>query len=88
MIVHVSQGDIEIGEIGSSRTCPLARAIGRHMPGSYMTSITPYSVWMYKKGCSHDTYMYAGLPDHVAAFVKAFDAGDTVKPFDFELELR
>lgn len=84
-IVEVTQSDIDRGCRCSSMSCPVARALGRQIPGVSYVIV----------GCTGATVrLLSGdrrirLPEEVRAFIKTFDHSfeEVVKPFTFELEI-
>lgn len=89
--VDVTRQDIDNGEQNECRLCPIAialhRATGKRwevdgesarelvlLPGDDVYFRKPRSPWV-------------GLPRTVRQFIKAFDNGEDVQPFNFELVL-
>lgn len=77
--VNVTQRDIERGVQNSGGRCPVARAMRRHRPFRFasVNGLEAYVPWGGK---------YT-LPLEVQEFVGAFDDGDPVEPFTFDLEV-
>ena len=80
MKIKVTQQDIAKGSRKKCDNCPIARAIKRE---------TKSPVWV---NSNHVDYLVKNelvvhlLPKKAITFIKRFDAGETVKPFTFEIE--
>lgn len=77
--IHVTDSDILNGQRGSSTACPVAWAIRRTL--SYGTFIRVGKTTAAIGGG------YVTLPTAAAGFVRAFDFGEPVEPFSFEIDL-
>lgn len=77
MTIEVTQEDIDRGRRGSCFECPVARAASRAVGAEVST----------------DRYLFylptakIKTPTEVAKFIHAFDGGEPVAPFSFELPL-
>jgi hypothetical protein len=84
VLVEVTQEDIDKGKRGDPWCCPAARALER-ATGKKWSVVGPL--------CSRvdDRKQAIGkritLPQEVFDFVRAFDGGEPVSPFSFELEV-
>lgn len=76
MKVVVTEEDIKEGQRHSARYCPIARAIVRSK------HVSPYDVSVGILDMRIDDSEYS-LPLVARSFVANFDAGGTVKPFEF-----
>ena len=75
MRVSVTAEDIALGCPNSCRRCPVALALNRTLGGSWHVD---------GLGAECPAGLWQPLPQEVAAFVSAFDAGEVVSPFAFE----
>lgn len=78
MKIKVKQCHIDKGEVGVFSKCPVALAISE-VTGD-RTLVTPYAI------CSGSVKNRVRTPHEVRIFMKKFDSGDPVEPFEFELE--
>lgn len=76
MTIHVTQEHIDNGTAKSCEFCPISNAI-HEATGRYVMTHA-MRAWIACKW--HD------LPVSVFQFILAFDRGDRVKPFSFELD--
>jgi hypothetical protein len=79
--IHVTQEDIDNGIRDDALKCPIARAIKRVV--SSFLSVSGYDI-NFDDGFN---FLRIPPPEKVTDFIIAFDAGDPVEPFDFELNL-
>lgn len=79
MKISVSERDIAAGKRGECCQCPLALAILRASKREFV-AVSCASVLL-------DTCYEVPLPDEAMQFVKDFDMGENVSPFEFELPL-
>jgi hypothetical protein len=79
LVVKVCQGDINSGVPENATSCPIARALR-----SIVKDVNGYEVLQ-------DQIQIRGkimaLPKSARKFIKKFDAGDPVKPFNFRVKL-
>lgn len=83
--IEVTQEDIDRGKQGSRCWCPIARAIKRTlywMPGDTMIPDGRVEVSIAQVAIEDGR---ADLPFEASNFIVAFDRGEPVKPFSFEL---
>lgn len=90
LYVQVTQEDIDHGCKGNSGNCPIARAIRRET-----LSILPRYII---RVCSSEILLHSELsfylsgirstPEVVATFIRRFDNGESVIPFNFILTLK
>jgi hypothetical protein len=79
--IKVTQEDIDRGKRDSSFACPVARAASR------------WGFVALVGGIFINLYAYGGrgfrcqLPQDTVNFIKSFDTGEPVKPFEFELNV-
>jgi hypothetical protein len=78
--VEVSKQDIEVGTRGEPDCCPIAWALERKDFKEIYVS-DAYVNFEDEKGNLHEYY----LPPKALGFVKAFDKGEDVFPFEFTL---
>lgn len=86
MIIKVTRAHIDMGDDGHCRTCPVALAINEVLSTDYFSVIRPGTIYlnhmkMIGEGISRE------MPEHVARFVKWFDAHGVVEPIEFELDI-
>ena len=78
--IEVSKEDIEVGERGEPDCCPIAWALSRkNFKETYVDNSSVN--FEDEKGYSYEYY----LPPKAMDFVKAFDRGEDVFPFEFTL---
>ncbi len=91
--ITVTQDDIAKGTPRQGSGCPITLALRRALPqfpGLYSSWWThrhaehPSSAFMRPRGGMTEGYV---LPPEVYAFMRAFDNGEQVAPFTFELTL-
>jgi hypothetical protein len=82
MKISIRVGDIEFGVRGSVECCPVALASRRAMPGAAEIWVGHFICFRDEAG--HESRMR--LPAEALAFIRAFDAGETVPPIAFEAE--
>ena len=80
--VQVTHEDINLGEPLCSWNCPIARAIKR--AGCKEVQVSDRIRFRLK---GEYVQVDLKLNEEAMEFVKAFDAGKPVKPFEFEFEL-
>jgi hypothetical protein len=78
MLIQVTQEDIDLGVKCSCSKCPVARAIHRETSEFVAAGLTVVII-----GKSRPVQ----LPDEVEEFIQAFDEGQLVTPFSFELNV-
>ncbi len=80
--IEVTQADIDAGVREDCGLCPVARAVSR----STKQDVSVYDVCLtlWDRG-TRSTQI--GLPADVRQFVKMFDAGESVRPFSFTIDL-
>jgi hypothetical protein len=84
--ITVLQDDIDKGKKGDTRECAIALAAKRDLAdllGEDEISVCFGVISMFD--ASHTV---CHLPHEACIFIKAFDRGQPVKPFKFEVELR
>lgn len=81
-IINVTAEHIAKGVRDSCSHCPVALAIREALPHGPGLWVDSAHVTVGKSG--HWTEV--GLPDAVTRFIEAFDQGDPVQPFAFELD--
>ena len=77
MRIVVKQEHIKSGIHKSPISCPIARAV-REAFGVDDVGATHYSIYVAGKRYE--------VPDSVQSFIKRFDDGEVVEPFEFELK--
>ncbi len=81
--INVTQRDIDQGCRASVRSCPIARALSRHLPkfpGCDYVSAFPNLLTLGQ------AFWYARTPPSASAFILAFDSTEPVRPFSFVAE--
>lgn len=81
MRVNVTQAHIDRGRLGECHTCPVALALLDATGISWLVGRT----WAW---ASPPPSEQVDLPAEVGQFIHAFDHGDRVEPFSFELARR
>ena len=79
MIHKITQADIDAGEPGMCYRCPVALSLLRHYDCVLVESGEIFTFLEGHVVERHDT------PKKVAAFIKRFDAEESVEPMEFEL---
>ncbi len=74
--INVTQRHIDNGICLAPCRCPVALAF---MDEGIEAGVTPFRLWIGKKSIN--------MPQNASRFVVAFDRGDPVQPFSFEIEL-
>lgn len=88
--VTVLQDDIDNGTKADASQCAIARAVKRDLadllePGHFVgVSSVGLNLWSAPAVYTHT----ANLPAEARQFVEAFDLGQVVEPFKFEVSLR
>ena len=80
MRVAVTQDDIDRGEMGHCATCPVARALER-------ATGKPWYVGQSWAWLALPPETQIALPPEVTAFILAFDHGEKVAPFSFDVSV-
>lgn len=84
--VRVTKADIKYGKRCDRRECPIGYAIARRLikiqTRGWHSSIWKNAVTMYSP---YEYGFDSWLPKKAMLFIKAFDAGQEVKPFSFNL---
>lgn len=87
MRVDVTQDDIDRGRPRVACACPIAKAVERCCGYEYVL-VGHRDVRGYRPGDVRRIVIPATpLPSEAAAFVRDFDAGRSVSPFSFDLEV-
>lgn len=81
MRITVTAQHIERGHRGLCTSCPVAIALAQAMPGSDPSVTLKITIRRHGRTVAFE------LPAAVLDFVTAFDRGDRVRPFTFELPL-
>lgn len=81
--IHVTQKDIDLGQRGDTRCCPIALATRRRV-GSES------SFWYGWRGTSDGRVVYVvnGHKERVNEWVERFDGGRRVKPIRFPFRMK
>lgn len=83
--VSVTAEDIVAGDKGRCTSCPLSLALARALGEKY-TSVS-YNAGCAFLYCPSTQFWTMTLPALCLSFVRAFDRGDAVQPFTFDLTL-
>lgn len=79
--VAVSAADIESGIPENSSVCAVAQAVARTIPEATRVKVDAQAIRF-----THDETRYVYLtPDPVYQYIVAFDAGDPIEPFRFQI---
>ena len=87
--IDVTQEHINEGNPTESGYCPVALALQEHAGWSHANAATHqfwplFENWDERLGVS----IRYDLPVEASSFIQAFDDGDPVEPFSFEVEVR
>jgi hypothetical protein len=80
MIIQVTQEHIDHGTRNSCYECPVALALHENLLGKNEVRVIHYIEII-----GEDVSLKYKLPDSVVHFIKRFDKGIKVEPFEFEL---
>lgn len=83
MKIQVTEEHIKNGIKHSCRRCPVAQAIKLHIKENFNVHVIGVAVKLY---LVNNVERYT-LPDEIIEWIKQFDAGLSVKPVSFELEI-
>jgi hypothetical protein len=83
--INVTAGHIAKGEHDSCRFCPVALAMKEAFPDAELVAVDSARVIM-GGGLRRRGWVELDLPDAATRFIEAFDAGDPVQPFSFDLD--
>jgi hypothetical protein len=87
--ISVTQEDIKHGIRKAQLSCPIARAVRRHLPNLKVfgqVCVGDKNVGFYKPNESTATTIVT-LPKKASKFVRDFDRLRDVKPFNFSLDI-
>lgn len=97
-LITVTQADIDAGCDGTirsvrtatwSKSCPIALAVNRELlPGMYAQVADDVCIYLKDDEDGDVELCAVPLPREAVQFVDDFDAGLSVKPFSFTLDLR
>ena len=79
--IEVTPADIEQAHIGDSYKCVVAQAVARTVPSATRIEVDVQTIRFTRDG-ERLSYL---TPYAVAGYVVAFDAGDEITPFQFQL---
>ena len=82
MIIDVTYFDINRGKRRKANTCPVALALKRTINPLWRVSVIPNNVHFYHNMSEENRT----LPHEATEFIEAFDAGNIVAPFSFEID--
>lgn len=82
--IHITEEDIKNGTRDNVTSCPVALAFKRRLP-EFKVRATTYAVYLYEvdEFDKWDTFYEA--PQEVTDFMRSFDKGEKVYPFDVTL---
>lgn len=80
--IKVTKADIKKGKKGSVCDCPIALAIKR------ATGLKGRDVAVGDYQPEVDGYIFEGPCESLTTFIEAFDGGEKVKPFSFNMEMQ
>jgi hypothetical protein len=81
--VDVTQADIEAGETGDCSNCPVALAVRRAAVAAGLPDADWVEVCFPRIKIGHVAFSF---PRGIGQFVDDFDAGESVRPFSFDLD--
>lgn len=84
MKIIVTQKDIDTGKSAEPCSCPIAKAIKRVLPSADFRVGSDH-LFIKNRNLKHDTIM---LSKEAIDFIASFDHGLSVRPFEFEIELK
>lgn len=82
--IAVTQEDIAVGTPDSSLSCPVARAIKRATRAGLVSVDVDEIVIRFRPDGGPPIYL--NTPDEIIEFIDAFDSGEEVEPFGFNLD--
>jgi hypothetical protein len=82
--IEVTQDDINKGERGNARFCPIARACSRIIPNSSKPSIAG-GRWNYVN--VNNIERRFNVPDFVNDFINDYDLNNPVTPIEFDIDI-
>jgi hypothetical protein len=82
--VNVTRDHIVRGSRGQFDRCPVALAILELLPERSLAVVDPYEI--YVELLDSGVYYRAKSPGEVCEFMIAFDEGEAVSPFSFDVE--
>ncbi len=82
MKIRVTRDDIRKGKRKNTCECAVARALRRQTPFKHIRVQSGFHL-----GIGDDRHIVISIPTEVRDFIDAFDAGDRVKPFTFDLSI-
>lgn len=85
MKVQVTQSHIDKGVQASCYNCPISQSLLENNKELNEVIVKQGSVEMYWK---NDGYSFYHLPESAMNFIRDFDAGEKVNPFEFELNIK
>lgn len=87
MLIKVTQECIDRGERQICFSCPVAIAINRALPAGQRCIVSAIMIKIYKdyRMLDSDIIKTIDTSDEVRNFIKDFDSGREVQPFEFEL---
>ena len=83
MLIEVTRGDVGNGQRFCSDSCPVAVAIKRSTGLAHVSVAIEY----VRLAAENRTHCLISLPFDVGERISAFDRGEGMEPFSFELEL-
>ncbi len=85
MKITVTEEDIKLGKRSSMAACPVALAIKRITKNTSVLIDERYVSWLQRDSIKLPSMVYKDTPADVQWFIKNFDDGVVVEPFEFEL---
>ena len=93
MKIAVKQKHIDKGETRSARCCPIALAVNERLHKKHYCYVNRFNIIIYDRNedqrlsMRHDSF-YADYMHPVRKFIRDFDNGNEVEPFEFDLNMR
>ncbi len=86
LTVHVTQEDIDQGDVGNWMSCPIARATNRQLKPGYRAEVEQENLDIYPVG-DVSLVAHSRTSLRAAAFIDRFDQKKKVKPATFRFAI-
>lgn len=81
--INVTQEDIDEGQMGECYFCPVALAASKMIKGGCWVNETHIRA----SGDDEQEFILSELPEEACKFIRDFDSGNPVHPFQFTLDI-
>lgn len=82
--IAITQDDIDYGKKKACFECPVSMGMSRHFKREVRVDAARFEVYNER---GSDMFANGKLPQSAIAFIAAFDAGEKVEPFSFEVTI-